>query len=94
MKKLILILMLMPTLVLAQKVVVNVPGMVCQMCVQGIQKNFKTAVVNPEKDVIVDLDRKTVTVILKEKITDEDIRTRVTNAGYNAENITWVDGVK
>jgi copper chaperone CopZ len=90
MKKLILILILLPTLAFAEKIVVDVPGMVCQMCVQGMQKNFKTAVENPEKDVIVDLDKKTVTVTLKEKISEKEIKKRVADAGYNAEKITWV----
>lgn len=90
MKKLILILIFLPTLAFAQKIVVDVPGMVCQMCVQGMQKNFKTAVENPEKDVIVDLDKKTVTVTLKEKISEKEIKKRVADAGYNAEKITWV----
>lgn len=90
MKKLMLILMLLPTLAFAQKVVIDVPGMVCQMCVQGMQKNFKTAVENPEKDVIVDLDKKKVTVTLKEKISEKEIKKRVADAGYNAEKITWV----
>jgi copper chaperone CopZ len=74
----------------AQKVVVTVPGMVCQMCVQGMKKNFKTAVNNSEKDVVVDLDKKTVTVDLKEKISDKEIKERVNDAGYNAEKITWI----
>lgn len=90
MKKLILILILLPTLAFAEKIVVDVPGMVCQMCVQGMQKNFKTAVENPEKDVIVDLDKKTVTVTLKEKISEKEIKKRVADAGYNAEKITWI----
>jgi copper chaperone CopZ len=90
MKKLMLILMLLPTLAFAQKVVIDVPGMVCQMCVQGMQKNFKTAVENPEKDVIVDLDKKKVTVTLKENISEKEIKKRVADAGYNAEKITWV----
>ena len=74
--------------VFAQKVLIEVPGMVCQMCVQGMQKNFKTAVVDPEKDVIVDLDKKTVTVTLKKKISEKEITDRVNDAGYNPEKIT------
>lgn len=91
MKKMILVLALLPTLAFAQKVVVEVPGMVCQMCVQGMKKNFKTAVENSDKDVVVDLDKKTVTVNLKEKISDEEVKKRVADAGYNAKKITWVD---
>jgi copper chaperone CopZ len=57
--------------------------------VQGMKKNFKTAVHNPDKDVVVDLDKKTVTLNLKQKISDKEIKERVANAGYNAEKITW-----
>ena len=91
MKKFLLILMLLPSLAFAKKIVVDVPGMVCQMCVQGMKKNFKTAVVNPEKDVIVDLDKKTVTVTLTKNISEKEIKKRVEDAGYNATKITWIE---
>lgn len=88
----ILILMLSLSLnAFAQKVVVSVPGMVCQMCVQGMKKNFKTAVKNSDKDLVVDLDKKTVTVNLKEIISEKEIKERVNDAGYNAEKITWME---
>jgi copper chaperone CopZ len=90
MKALLLLILLLPLQVFAQKIVVDVPGMVCQMCVQGMKKNFKTAVVNADKDVIVDLDKKTVTVNLKKKISEDEIKERVKDAGYNAKKITWV----
>lgn len=91
MKKILFILLLLPALTFAQKVVIDVPGMVCQMCVQGMKKNFKTAVSDAEKDVIVDLDKKTVTVNLKEKISEDEIKKRVADAGYNSKKITWID---
>ena len=90
MKPILIILLSLSLNAFAQKVVVTVPGMVCQMCVQGMKKNFKTAVENSEKDVVVDLDKKTVTVNLKAKITEKEIKERVNDAGYNAEKITWV----
>lgn len=90
MKTVLVLLMLISVNVYAAKVTVTVPGMVCQMCVQGMKKNFKSAVENPDKDVIVDLDKKTVTVSLKEKISDEEIKKRVNDAGYNAKEIVWV----
>ena len=73
------------------KVKVDVPGMVCQMCVFGMKKNFSEVVADKETDVIVDLEKKTVTLNLKEKITDEEIKRRVIDAGYNAETITWLE---
>lgn len=90
MKNLLLALLFIPGLAFAEKVVVEVPGMVCQMCVQGMKANFKSAVENPDKDVVVDLDNKTVTLNLKEKISNEEIEKRVQDAGYNAKKITWM----
>ena len=78
----------------SEKIKVEVPGMVCQMCVQGMRKNFKSAVENPDKDVIVDLDKKTVTVTLKKEISEDEIKQRVKDAGYNAKKISWFDKVK
>jgi copper chaperone CopZ len=91
MKKLLLLLIMIPSFAFANKIVVEVPGMVCQMCVQGMQKNFSSAVDNPQKDVVVDLDAKTVTVKLNKKISDQEIKKRVRDAGYNAKNITWLE---
>lgn len=88
--KILLLCLMYSSLASAVSVKIEVPGMVCQMCVQGMRKNFKTAVENPEKDVIVDLDKKTVLVHLKEKITDQAIKDRVKDAGYNAKNIEWI----
>ncbi len=73
------------------KVKVDVPGMVCQMCVFGMKKNFSEVVNDKEKDVLVDLENKTVTVHLKEKISDDEIKKRVNDAGYNAQTITWYE---
>lgn len=73
----------------SQTVVIKVPGMVCQMCVQGMKKNFKSAVEDMDKDVTVSLDDKTVKVKLKKKISDEEIKQRVRDAGYNAQSISW-----
>ena len=94
MKALLLLIFLFPLLVFAHTIVVEVTGMVCQMCVQGMNKNFKSAVVNADKDVLVDLDKKTVTVNLKKKISEDEIKERVKDAGYNAKKITWVKAAK
>lgn len=90
MKILLLMMMLISASAFAEKVAITVPGMVCQMCVQGMKKNFKSAVKNSDKDVVVDLDTKIVTVNLKEKISDEEIKKRVNDAGYNAKKIVWL----
>lgn len=90
MKFIVLLSMLFSISAFAVKVQIKVPGMVCQMCVQGMKKNFKSAVNNVDKDVVVDLEKKLVTVDLKEKISDKEIKERVNDAGYNAESITWL----
>lgn len=87
MRMLILTLLLSSSVAMAEKIKVHVPGMVCQMCVHGMQKQFKSAVKNAEKDVQVDLDTKIVTVNTVGVLSDEDIKERVKNAGYNAEKI-------
>ena len=89
--KIFIFLMLISTTLFAQAYVkIDVPGMVCQMCVFGMKKNFKSVVNDPEKDVFVDLDKKTVVVNLKEKISEDEIKKRVNDAGYNAQKITWL----
>ena len=92
MKLFVLISLLFSTTAFSQvKVKVDVPGMVCQMCVFGMKKNFSEVVEDKETDVIVDLEKKTVTLNLKEKISDEEVKRRVSDAGYNAETITWLE---
>ena len=81
------------------KVKVDVPGMVCQMCVFGMKKNFSEVVEDKEKDVIVDLELKTVTVHLKEKISEDEINKelRLLNVQfqkYRKEKIKEVDEFK
>lgn len=90
----LLLLLVSPLLAFAEKVQIHVPGMVCQMCVQGMQKQFKTAVKDPEKDVLVDLDTLLVTINTIKPISDKEIKERVNNAGYNAKAITRLDEKK
>ena len=71
----------------AHQVVVSVPGMVCQMCVHGMRKVFKDSVKNAEQDVQVDLGKKTVTLNLVTALSDQEIKKRVVQAGYTADNI-------
>jgi len=70
------------------RVIVSVPGMVCQMCVHGMRKVFKDSVKDAEKDVQVDLGKKTVTLRLITALSDEDIKKRVVQAGYQVNKIT------
>jgi len=75
-------------------VLVDVPGMVCQMCVQGMKKNFSSVVADSETDVIVDLDKKTVKVTFNTNVTEELIKEKVNDAGYNAKTLTWLEAKK
>jgi len=72
----------------ANRVIVSVPGMVCQMCVHGMRKVFKDSVQNAEQDVQVDLDKKTVALNLAVALSDEDIKKKVVQAGYKVDKIT------
>ena len=92
MKLILLLSIFVSNIAFAQvKVIVDVPGMVCQMCVFGMKKNFSEVVDDKEKDVIVDLEKKTATVLLKQKISEDEIKQRVNDAGYNAQSITWLE---
>ena len=73
---------------LGEKISIQVPGMVCQMCVQGMRKVFKNDVSNPGRDVSVDLDKKLVHVNLSNTLSDSEIKKRIKNAGYNVKTIT------
>ena len=69
---------------LPKQVEVSVPGMVCQMCVHGMRKTFKDSVKDPKKDIMVDLDKKIVSLNLAKSLSDADIKQKVKDAGYNA----------
>ena len=88
MKYLFALVFLIPFSIFAETVKVHVPGMVCQMCVQGMQKQFQSVVKDVEMDIQVNLDTKTVTVKTVAPIEDSDIKERVKNAGYNVKKIT------
>ena len=79
MKKLISIILLSSLSALLKKVFLFVPGMVCQMCVQGMQRGFSDVVESPEDDIIVDLSRK-IHLKLKKEITEEFIKQTVKDA--------------
>ena len=72
------------------KVKVDVPGMKCAMCVHGMRKVFKDSVKNPETDVKVNLDTNTLTLDLTRPLSDEEIKSHVKNAGYNAKSIVRI----
>ncbi len=81
--KMLLLLGLFSFSALAAETTVNVKGMVCSMCAQGIEKKFKAA--GMEK-IQVDLDEKVVHLSGKD-LSDEEIKKIITEAGYNVERI-------
>lgn len=72
---------------IAKDINVQVKGMVCSMCAQGIQKKFSKR--DEVKEIKVDLDKKIVFIQTKDDkdIPDADITKIITEAGYNVANI-------
>lgn len=68
----------------AGEITVNVKGMVCSMCAQGIEKKFKAAGM---ESVHVDLDQKVVHLSGKD-LGDDEIKKIITEAGYNVAGIS------
>lgn len=80
---LIFALSLLPALVNAKPITVQVKGMVCAFCAQGIEKKFKA---RPEiLSVSVSLETKKVALNTKEgsDIADTEISKIITEAGYD-----------
>ncbi len=72
---------------LAKEITVNVNGMVCGFCAQGIEKKFKElAQVDSLK---ISIEKKTVTILTKGKqdISDENISELLDDAGYTVAKI-------
>jgi mercuric ion binding protein len=80
-------LLLFSSLSFAKEIKVNVQGMVCSMCAQGIQKKFSSV---PEvKTLNVNLDEKTVRIQTEgdKDVSDEVIKKLIQEAGYNVASI-------
>lgn len=72
----------------AETIVASVNGMVCAICVSGIEKSFKK---NPAVEKVnVDLERGKVTVDTKAgaSLDDATVEKTITNAGYAVTEIT------
>ena len=79
--------LVVPMLVQAKPINVQVKGMVCAFCAQGIEKKLKAL---PEvSSVKVSLETKKVDLDTKEgkDISDEQIKKIVTDAGYDVVKI-------
>jgi copper chaperone CopZ len=72
----------------AETIVASVNGMVCSICVAGIEKSFQK---NPAVEkVAVDLENGKVTVDMKSgaKMDDATVTKTIVNAGYAVTEIT------
>ncbi len=72
----------------AETIVASVNGMVCAICVTGIEKTLKKEA--SVAQVKVDLDGKSVTVQVKsgKTLDDATVTKRIVNAGYQVTGIT------
>jgi copper chaperone CopZ len=71
----------------AATIEMNVNGLVCAFCAQGIEKQLRKFPATA--DVLVSLEQKLVAVALKDGqgITDAELRRALTNAGYTVKTI-------
>lgn len=71
----------------ATTIEMNVNGLVCAFCAQGIEKQLRKFPATA--DVVVSLEQKLVAVALKDgqDIPDEQLRRALTNAGYTVKSI-------
>lgn len=84
---LILMMFCMALPVNAKEIKVEMKGLVCGFCAVSLEKVFKEK--ESVDDIDVDLDKKLMTIDLKEDqdITDEEIKISVENAGFNIVKI-------
>jgi mercuric ion binding protein len=75
----------------AATIEMNVNGLVCAFCAQGIEKKLRK--LPATADVVVSLEEHLVAVGLKDgqDITDNELRKALTNAGYTVTTITRTD---
>lgn len=71
----------------ATTIEMNVNGLVCAFCAQGIEKQLRKFPATA--DVVVSLEHKVVAVALKDgqDIPDAELRRALTNAGYTVKSI-------
>lgn len=82
-----LLLLVSTSFAFAETIKVEVNGMVCSMCAQGIEKKFKK--MDAVKSIKVDLDNKLVEIETGENqsLTDEVITKNIQDSGYNVGSI-------
>jgi len=89
MKRVVIIalLFILPSTAFSEDVKISVKGMVCSFCAQGIRKTLGNE--QAVEDVKVDLDKKLVTITVKDgkTLTDEEIQRLIQEAGYDVLSI-------
>ena len=75
----------------AKTIKIDVDGLVCAFCAQGIEKKMKAQAATDK--VFVSLEKKIVAVALKEgqDISDEKLKSEITDAGYVVRGISRSD---
>jgi copper chaperone CopZ len=75
----------------AATIEMNVNGLVCAFCAQGIEKKLRK--LPATADVVVSLEQRLVAVALKDgqDISDADLRKALTDAGYKVIGIERTD---
>jgi copper chaperone CopZ len=75
----------------AATIEMDVNGLVCAFCAQGIEKTLRTFPATA--DVVVSLEKKLVAVAMKDgqDIADAELKTALTNAGYAVKAIRRED---
>ena len=87
----IVTLLALPRLAPAATIEMEVNGLVCAFCAQGIEKKLRGFPATA--DVLVSLEKKLVAVATKEgqDIGDEELRHALTDAGYTVKSIRRED---
>ena len=75
----------------AKTITINVDGLVCAFCAQGIEKKMKAQ--SATDKVFVSLEKKVVAVLLKDgqDIANDKLKTEITAAGYVVKGISRSD---
>lgn len=75
----------------AKTIEVEVNGLVCAFCAQGIEKTLRTFPATD--DVFVSLEHRLVAIALKENQTIDEVALKkaITDAGYTAVDIDYTD---
>ena len=88
---LLMAMLVAPDAAQAKTIRIEVDGLVCAFCAQGIEKKMKAQAATEK--VFVSLEKKVVAVALKEgqDISDEKLKSEITDAGYVVRGISRSD---